>query len=105
MALALLVVACGSSTVSRTIAFVERDGRTRFDAASLTVTKGDTLRLTVRNATKTLQDFSIEGFRVERTVRPDDKVTVELEADRSGTYLVRSNSDRSVAPVTIVVPR
>ncbi len=104
--LTLLVVlaACGSSTVSRRISFVETNGRPRFDAGAITVTKGDTLKLTVGNRTGTLQDFTVEGLGIERTVEPDKVVTVDIDAKRSGTYRVYSKNNQSLDPLTIVVP-
>jgi len=104
--LALLVglAACGSPTVSRRVTFVETNGRARFDAGTITVTKGDTLKLTVGNRTGTLQDFTVDGLGIERTVEPDKVVTVDIDAKRSGTYRVYSKSDQSLDPLSIVVP-
>jgi hypothetical protein len=104
--LTLLVApaACGSSTVSRRISFVETNGRPRFDAGAITVTKGNTLKLTVGNRTGTLQDFTVEGLGIERTVEPDKVVTVDIDAKRSGTYRVYSKNNQSLDPLTIVVP-
>jgi len=107
VALLTLLVAlagCGSSTVSRRISFVETNGRPRFDAGAITVTKGDTLKLTVGNRTGTLQDFTVEGLGIERTVEPDKVVTVDIDAKRSGTYRVYSKNNQSLDPLTIVVP-
>ena len=104
--LAVLVVlaACGSSTVSRRVTFVETNGRARFDAGAITVTKGDKLKLTVGNRTGTVQDFTVDKLGIARTVDPDRTVTVEIDAKRSGTYRMYSQSDESLDPLTIVVP-
>ena len=105
--LALLVVslaACGSSTVSRRVSFVESNGEIRFDSASLTVTKGETLKLTVGNRAGTRQEFAIDGLNIERTVAPDSAVTVDIKAKRPGTYRMYSKQDRSIDPISIVVP-
>ena len=107
--IAVLVVvvalaACGSSTVARRVTFVETNGQARFDAAAITVTKGDTLKLTVGNRTGTLQDFTVDDLGIDRTVEPDQNVTVEIDAKRSGTYRVYSKSDQSLDPLSIVVP-
>jgi hypothetical protein len=106
MILAVLValVACGSPTISRRVAFVETNGRARFDSEAITLTKGDTLELTVGNRTDTLQDFTVDGLGIERTVEPDKAVTVEIEAKRSGIYRVYSRNDQSLDPLSIVVP-
>jgi heme/copper-type cytochrome/quinol oxidase subunit 2 len=103
--LALLVLAaCGSPTVSRRVAFVETNGRAGFNAGSITVTQGDTLKLEVGNRTDTLQDFTVDGLGIERTVEPDKVVTVEIEAKRPGTYRVYSKNDQGLEPLSIVVP-
>jgi hypothetical protein len=102
--LALVVLAaCGSSTLSRRVSFVERDGETRFDTASITVTKGDTLKLTVINRTEARQVFTVDALDVQRSVAPDSAVTVEFPADRPGTYRV-SSPRNGVDPLSIVVP-
>ena len=104
--LAVLVVlaACGSSTVSRRVTFVETNGTARFDTGAITVTKGDKLKLTVGNRTGTVQDFTVDKLGIARTVDPDRTVTVEIDAKRSGTYRMYSQSDESLDPLTIVVP-
>jgi hypothetical protein len=99
-----VAVACGSPTVSRRVAFVDSDGRVEFDARSITVTKGDTLRLTVGNRTDTRQDFTVDGIDVEHALEPDEAVTIEIKAERHGTYRVYSASDQGLRPLTIVVP-
>ena len=104
VALLVALAACGSPNVSRRVAFVETNGRARFDTGAITVTKGDTLALTVGNRTGTLQDFTVDDLGIERTVQPDTAVTVEIEAKRSGTYRVYSKSDQSLDPLSIVVP-
>jgi hypothetical protein len=104
LALLVALAACGSPTVSRRVTFVETNGRARFDAGTITVTKGDTLKLTVGNRTGTLQDFTVDGLGIERTVEPDKVVTVDIDAKRSGTYRVYSKSDQSLDPLSIVVP-
>ena len=104
---ALLLVtlaACGSSTVSRRVSFVETNGEIRFDTGALTVTKGDTLKLTVGNRTDAPQEFTVDGFNIERTVAPDAAVTVDIKARESGTYRVSSQRNPGLDPISIVVP-
>jgi hypothetical protein len=97
-------VSCGSPTVARRVAFVDSEGRAQFNSHTITITKGDTLKLTVGNRTDTRQQFTIEGAGTEHTVGPDEAVTVEIKAERSGTYRVYSASDQRLRPLTIVVP-
>ena len=104
LAVLLALAACGSPTVSRRVAFVETNGQARFDSAAITVTQGDTLKLTVGNRTDTLQDFTVDDLGIERTVAPDRAVTVEIEAKQPGTYRVYSKNDQSLDPLTIVIP-
>jgi plastocyanin len=102
VALAVLT-ACGSSSLSRRVAFVESNGETRFDTSSITVTKGDTLKLTVINRTPARQVFAVDALNVQRSVAPDTAVTVDIPAKRSGTYRV-SSPRIGVDPLSIVVP-
>ena len=104
LAVLMALAACGASTVSRRVTFVETNGQARFDAGAITVTKGDTLKLTVGNRTNNVQDFTVDNLGIERTVEPDKTITVEIQAKRSGTYRVYSPSDRSLDPLSIVVP-
>ena len=104
LAVLMALAACGASTVSRRVTFVETNGQARFDAGAITVTKGDTLKLTVGNRTNNVQDFTVDNLGIERTVEPDKNITVEIHAKRSGTYRVYSPSDRSLDPLSIVVP-
>jgi hypothetical protein len=103
-ALSLAVLAaCGSSSLTRRVAFVESNGETRFDTSSITVTKGDTLKLTVINRTSARQVFAVDALDVQRSVAPDSAVTVDIPAKRSGTYEV-SSPRGGVDPLSIVVP-
>ena len=104
LAVLLALAACGSPTVSRHVAFVESNGQAAFDSESITVTQGDTLELSVGNRTGTLQDFTVDGLGIERTVAPDSVVTVEIEAKRPGTYRVYSKNNQSLDPLSIIVP-
>jgi len=104
IAVLVALTGCGTSTVSRRVTFVETNGQAGLDTASITVTKGDTLKLTVGNRTDTVQDFTIGGVGIERAVAPDRTVTVDIDAKRSGTYRMYSPSDQSLDPITIVVP-
>ena len=98
------LVACGSPTVARRVAFVDADGQTQFNARTITVTRGDTLKLTVGNRTDTTQDFTVDGLNIEHTLEPDEAVTVEIKTERPGTLRVHSNSDQNLDPLAIVVP-
>jgi plastocyanin len=104
LAVLMALAACGASTVSRRVTFVETNGQARFDAGAITVTQGDTLKLTVGNRTDNVQDFTVDNLGIERTVEPDKNITVEIHPKRSGTYRVYSPSDRSLDPLSIVVP-
>ena len=104
IAVLVTLAGCGTSTVSRRVTFVETNGQSGFDTASITVTKGDTLKLTVGNRTDTVQDFTVDNLGIARAVAPDRTVTVDIDAKRSGTYRMYSPSDQSLDPLTIVVP-
>jgi hypothetical protein len=102
--LVAVVVACSSPTVSRRVAIVDADGRAQFNARSITVTQGDTLKLTVGNRTDAPQDFTVDGTDVDHALEPDQAVTVEIKAETPGTYRVYSASDQSLDPLSIIVP-
>jgi hypothetical protein len=97
-------VGCGSSTVTRRVAIVDLDGQAQFNTQTITVTEGDTLSLTVGNRTDTAQDITVDGTGAERTVQPDEAVTVAIKAEAPGSYRVYSRSDQDLRPLTIVVP-
>jgi hypothetical protein len=102
----VLLAACGgsSTTLSRRVAFIESDGSPRLSATAITVVRGDTLKLTVGNLTDAPQQFTVDGFGIERTIEPDGAVTVEIEAKDSGTYRMYSERNRDIDPLSIVVP-
>jgi hypothetical protein len=101
--LVVALAACGSPSESRRVTFVGTNGDVRFDTASITLTNGDTLDLTVGNRTDTSHDFRVESLGIERRVPPDSAVTVAIKPTRSGSYRVSSTTDPA-AQLTIVVP-
>jgi hypothetical protein len=104
LGLVVAVGACGSSTVSQRIAFVDSNGEPQLDTRTITVTKGDTLKLTVGNRTDSQQEFKIDGADVSESVPPDQAVTVEFKAEAPGVYRLYSDADPGVDPLSIVVP-
>ena len=56
------------------------------------------------NRADTRQEFTIDGLNIERTVAPDSAVTVDIKAKTPGTYRMYSKQDRSIDPISIVVP-
>jgi heme/copper-type cytochrome/quinol oxidase subunit 2 len=83
---------------------VDSNGEPQLDTRTITVTKGDTLKLTVGNRTDSQQEFKIDGADVSESVPPDQAVTVEFKAEAPGVYRLYSDADPGVDPLSIVVP-
>ena len=88
LALAFTLVACGSGTDRRTIAASIVAGRAGFAPDTLIVDKEDTVRLKVGNSTSGQHGFSIEGYRVRRTVDPNQTLDLKFRAFRAGTFKI-----------------
>ena len=78
LTLLVALAGCGSSTVSRRISFVETNGRPRFDAGAITVTKGDTLKLTVGNRTANDRIRSGQNKKMDATNEQEPPEAAEI---------------------------
>jgi heme/copper-type cytochrome/quinol oxidase subunit 2 len=66
--------------------------RQGFRPASISVRKGDTLRLRVQSADAE-RCFAVDAFRVEKRVRPGRATLVELVPDRAGRFVIHDCLD------------
>ncbi len=87
--LALLSVACGGGTDRAAISIASvAGGGNGFSPASLTVEQENDVDLRVTNSTGAEHGFSIEGYRIERTLKPGETMQVKFRATRGGTFKV-----------------
>jgi heme/copper-type cytochrome/quinol oxidase subunit 2 len=89
LALAVSLVACGTSTVHETMAatFVS-SGAAGFYPTTITVNKKDEVIITVGNGTDKTHGFSIDGYHVQKTVDPNQTIQVKFKAKRAGTFKI-----------------
>jgi heme/copper-type cytochrome/quinol oxidase subunit 2 len=88
LALALSLVACGTSTVHRTMAATFVGSGAGFFPTTITVDKKDEVVITVGNGTDKTHGFSIEGYPVHKTVDPNQTIQVKFKAKRQGTFKI-----------------
>ncbi len=90
LALALGGTACGGGrTVRRTVSAATVEGKAAFHPASVTVDKGDKVRLHVDNSTDRPHGFNVEGYgRTQRVVEPGKPADVSFTASRAGTFRI-----------------
>lgn len=88
LALTLSLAACGSQTDRLSIDAAQVANGAGFSPDTLTVEKENDVRLRVGNDTAREHGFSIEGYRVERVVQPDETVEVRFRAYRAGTFKI-----------------
>ena len=88
LALTLSLAACGSQTDRLTIDAATVGSAPGFSPDTLTVEKENSVRLRVGNDTAREHGFSIEGYRIERVVQPDQTVEVRFRASRGGTFKI-----------------
>lgn len=79
---------CSHSTVHRSITSTAVDGGTGYLPTSITVNKEDTLALNVGNGTAKTHGFSIEGYKVARTVDPNQTLKLKIHLGRAGTFKI-----------------
>ncbi|MCA1690956.1 MAG: cupredoxin domain-containing protein [Acidimicrobiales bacterium] len=88
LALAVTMAACGTGTDRRAIAAATVGGDPGFSPRTLTVDKEDAIRLKVGNGTARQHGFAIEGYKVRRTVDPNQTLDVRFKASRAGTFKI-----------------
>jgi nitrosocyanin len=88
LALIVSLVACGTSTVHRTMAATYVDNGAGFYPATITVDKKDEVIITVGNGTDKTHGFSIEGYPIHKTVDPNQTIRVKFKAKRAGTFKI-----------------
>ena len=103
LVLALGTVACGSDTDRRAIAATLVSGQAGFYPATVTVDKEDTVILRVGNGTDRVHGFSIEGYRIARTVEPNQSLRLRFRASRAGTFRIFCQLHPTHQTATLIV--
>jgi nitrosocyanin len=103
LVLALGAAACGSDTDKRAIAATFVNASPGFYPETVTVDKEDRVDLRVGNGTDRQHGFSIEGYRVRRTVEPNQSLRVRFRASRAGTFRIFCQLHPTHQPATLIV--
>ena len=103
VALAVSLAGCGSGTDRRTIAAATVAGRPGFSPDPITVDKEDSVRLRVGNSTDRTHGFAVEGYRITRTVEPNQTLDVRFRAFRAGTFKIYCQLHPTHQTATLVV--
>ena len=88
LTLTVSLVACGTTTVHRTMAATYVGTGSGFYPTTITVDKKDEVIIRVGNGTDKTHGFSIEGYRVHKTVDPNQTIQVKFRAKRAGTFKI-----------------
>ena len=103
LALALAFVGCGHKTERHAIAATLVNGTPGFYPESVTVDKEDTIILNVGNGTDKPHGFTIEGYKIRKTVDPNQKLRVKFRASRGGTFKIYCQLHPAHKTATLVV--
>ncbi len=101
--LAVATAACGKGTDRRAIAAALVEGQAGFYPQTVTVDKEDTVQLRVGNGTDRVHGFAIEGYRIRRTVEPNQSLRLEFTASRAGTYKIYCQLHPTHQTATLIV--
>jgi len=88
IALVVALGACGQGTTTRAIKAASVGGKPGFTPSTVTVDKGDKIKLAVGNTTAKTHGFSIQGYGVKKEVPAGATVNVVFQADKPGTYRI-----------------
>ena len=106
VSIAVVTVACSNqATVKRSITAESIAGKAGFSIASMTVTRGSKVELTVKNTTDKTHGFSIDELGVRRTVDPGKPVTVKFKASKAGTFRIYCQIHPTHGTAQFVVPQ
>jgi plastocyanin len=103
LVLAFGMIACGSDTDRRAIAAAFVDAKPSFHPRTVTVDKEDTVVLRVGNGTDRVHGFSIEGYRLRRTVEPNQSLRLRFRASRAGTFRIFCQLHPTHQTATLIV--
>ena len=101
--LVLMLGGCGHATAHRSITSSVVNTATGYFPTSIIVNKEDTLSLNVGNGTEKTHGFSIEGYKVARTVDPNQTLKLKLHLGRAGTFRIFCQLHPAHQPATLIV--
>ena len=103
LALATMLGGCGKDTVRHSIAATLVNSAPGFAPDTITVNQEEHVILKVGNGTATTHGFSIEGYRVTRTVDPNQTIDVKFKANRQGTFRIYCQLHPAHQTATLIV--
>jgi nitrosocyanin len=103
LALILASVGCSHKTERHAIAAALVSSAPGFSPETVTVDKEDTIILNVGNGTDKTHGFSIEGYKIRKTVDPNQKLRVKFRASRAGTFKIFCQLHPTHQTATLVV--
>ncbi len=101
--LVLALGACSRQTVQRSLTSTVVSGATGYTPTTIVGNKEDTMMISVGNGTDREHGFSIEGYQVEKIVKPNEKVDVEFRLGRAGVFKVYCQLHPAHQTATLVV--
>lgn len=85
LAVAAAAASAGAAAVPELEIRVSRKG---FEPASLTLRKGEAVRLALASGDGVEHCFAVDGLRIEKRIRPGGKTRFDLTPDRAGVFAV-----------------
>lgn len=100
---AIGAASCGKGTDRRAIAATLVNAQPGFSPATVTVDKEDTVQLRVGNGTDRVHGFAIEGYKIRRTVEPNQSLRLRFTASRAGTFRIYCQLHPTHQTATLIV--
>jgi len=101
--LVLMLTGCSHATAHRSITSSVVNTATGYFPTSIVVNKEDTLSLHVGNGTDKVHGFSIEGYKVRKTVDPNQTLKLKIHLGRAGTFRIYCQLHPAHQPATLIV--
>lgn len=101
--LLLGLAACGHGTDRRSIAATFVGNGAGFTPLEISGDKEDTMVLRVGNGTNAEHGFSIEGYRIRRTVQPNETLELRFRLSRAGTFRIFCQLHETHQTATLIV--
>jgi heme/copper-type cytochrome/quinol oxidase subunit 2 len=86
--LALVAASCGVRTSHKSIAAATQGTATGWKGGPIHVKKGDKVVIAVGNTTAKQHGFSIDAFRIKKTVDPGKKTEAKFTPTATGRYVI-----------------
>ncbi|MEA2686912.1 MAG: cytochrome c oxidase subunit [Actinomycetota bacterium] len=93
----------GTQTEHRTVNAARVDGGAGFVPLTITVDKRNRVVMKVSNTTDTVHGFSIEGYGIQKEVKPGEPIDVKFTATNAGTYKVYCQLHETHKTATLIV--